>query len=206
VSQAPREHRLMVPRAARVYSLGGERAVEAWVVLHGYGQLAGRFLRRFEPIAGPERLIIAPEALSRFYRHAGAGIVGASWMTREDREAEIRDYLGYLEQVRAALLPPVPLTLFGFSQGVATAARWVVSGTPAPRRLVCWGGLLPEDITAAGFAAVPVTFVVGDRDEWAPPERVEAQAAALRAEGVAVEVISFDGGHEIRAEVLEALV
>jgi predicted esterase len=206
MSQAPREHRLIVPRSARVYTLGGEAAAEAWVVLHGYGQLAGRFLRRFEPIAGPERLVVAPEALSRFYRHAGAGIVGASWMTREDREAEIRDYLGYLEQVCAALIPPVPITVLGFSQGVATAARWAVSGAPAPRRLVCWGGLLPEDLPAPRLAAIPVTFVVGHRDEWAPPGRVEAQAAMLRAAGVAVEVLPFDGGHEIAAEVLAALV
>jgi predicted esterase len=195
----------MVRRSARVYTLGGDAATEAWVVLHGYGQLAGRFVRRFEQIAGPERLVVAPEALSRFYRQGGVGIVGASWMTREDREAEIRDYLGYLEQVRAKVVPPVPLTLLGFSQGVATAVRWAASGTPAPTRLVCWGGLLPEDVPAAGLSAVPVTFVVGERDEWAPPERVEAQAAALGAAGVSVEVVRFDGGHEIESEVLASL-
>lgn len=206
MSQAPREHRLIVPRSARVFTLGGEAATEAWVVLHGYGQLAASFLRRFGGIARPERLVVAPEGLSRFYRDGGAGKVGAAWMTREDREAEIRDYLGYLEQVRAALIPPVPITVLGFSQGVATAARWAVNGAPAPRRLVCWGGLLPEDVPASRLAAIPVTFVVGSRDEWAPPGRVEAQAAVLRAAGVEVEVLPFDGGHEIAAEVVAALV
>ena len=206
MSEAPREHRLIVPRSARVFTLGGEAAAEAWVVLHGYGQLAGRFVRRFEVIAGPGRLVVAPEALSRFYRQGGAGIVGASWMTREDREAEIRDYLGYLEQVRAALIPPVPLTILGFSQGVATAARWAANGVPALRRLVCWGGLLPEDVPAAGLSALPVTFVVGERDEWAPIARVEEQAAALRATGASVQVVPFHGGHELNSEVLLSLV
>jgi predicted esterase len=206
MSGAPREHRVVVPRSARVFTLGGEAATEAWVVLHGYGQLAGRCGRRFEPVAGPERLVVAPEALSRFYRQGGVGIVGASWMTREDREAEIRDYLAYLEQVRATVIPPVPLTLLGFSQGVATAARWAASGTAAPKRLVCWGGLLPEDVPAAGLSAFPVTFVVGERDEWAPSERVEEQATALRAAGVCSEVVRFDGGHELNPEVLLSLV
>ena len=75
---------------------------------------------------------MAPEGLSRFYLDAGAGKVGASWMTKEDRAHEIEDYLSYLEQVRAAIIPPVPLTILGFSQGVATAARWAVA--TAPRR------------------------------------------------------------------------
>ena len=151
----PREHRLSVPRSARCFSRGGEAAAEAWVVLHGYGQLASRFLRGFESIATPTRLVVAPEGLSRFYLDAGAGKVGASWMTKEDRAHEIEDYLAYLEQVRAALIPPVPLTILGFSQGVATAARWAVATAPAPVRLICWGGLVPEEIPAARLGADP---------------------------------------------------
>src|SRR5690606_9950913 len=67
------EHRLTVPRTARYYMLGGAAAGggappgEAWITCHGYGQLAARFLRGFEPVAGPERLVVAPGALSRFY-------------------------------------------------------------------------------------------------------------------------------------------
>ena len=40
---------------------------EVWLVLHGYSQLAGGFLRWFEPAARPGRLIVAPEGLSRAY-------------------------------------------------------------------------------------------------------------------------------------------
>lgn len=201
----PREHRLAVSRSARCFTQGGEAAVEAWVVVHGYGQLAARFLRSVEVLATPERLVVAPEGLSRFYLDAGSGKVGASWMTREDREQEIADYLAYLQQVRAQLVPPVPLTVLGFSQGVATAARWAVATSPAPIRLVAWGGLLPDEIPAARLAAMRVTYVVGEQEAWAPPAAVEAQAAALRGAGVRVDVVRFDGGHEIRAEVLGRL-
>jgi predicted esterase len=202
----PREHRLTVSRSARCFSQGGDAAVEAWVVLHGYGQLGSRFLRGFESIATPERLVVAPEGLSRFYLDTGSGKVGASWMTKEDRRHEIEDYLAYLEQVRAAVVPPVPLTILGFSQGVATAARWAVRTAPAPARLVCWGGLLPEEVPVARLAQLRLTYVVGEREEWAPPAAVEAQAATCRAAGVSVEVHRFDGGHEIRPSEVARLI
>ena len=76
---------------------------ELWYVLHGYGQLAAPFLDDFRAIDDGTRLIVAPEALSRFYEgdvqarlHKDAK-VGASWMTREDRDAEIADYVAYLD-------------------------------------------------------------------------------------------------------------
>ena len=45
---------------------GGEGGAlrEVWIVLHGYQQLARRFLRRFQPIAEPGRRIVAPEAVA----------------------------------------------------------------------------------------------------------------------------------------------
>lgn len=202
----PREWQLSVTRSARGSTLGGAAAAEAWVVIHGYGQLASRFIRGFEVLATPARLVVAPEGLSRFYLEAGTGRVGASWMTREARLTEIQDMMAYLEQVRTALVPPIPLTVFGFSQGVATAARWAVTTLPAPVRLVCWGGLVPEEISAAQLQGIQVTCVVGEQEEWAPPAAVEAQAAAFRAAGVVVDVIRFDGGHGLSPEVVARLV
>ena len=46
---------------------GGGVVRSVWLVLHGYRQLADRFVARFEPVASPERLIMAPEGLNRFY-------------------------------------------------------------------------------------------------------------------------------------------
>jgi hypothetical protein len=150
------EHHLKVERTARYWTLGTpESAEEVWLVLHGYKQLARRFIRRFKPIDNGLRLIVAPEALSRFYvsqeqgRHGVASVVGATWMTREDRLNEIRDYVGYLDQLVVRIegeTGKVPLTVVGFSQGVATAARWAISGSRAPSRLILWGDFSPPDI------------------------------------------------------------
>ena len=78
-------HELEVPRTARVASFGSPEAAETWLVLHGYGQLASRFLRSFAVANRPGRLILAPEGLSRFYTSRDPSRVGATWMTREAR-------------------------------------------------------------------------------------------------------------------------
>ena len=41
----PSEHRIQVRRSARYYTMGDAgSAQELWLVCHGYGQLAARFL------------------------------------------------------------------------------------------------------------------------------------------------------------------
>ena len=101
-------HTLHVRRTARYYTIGPTHGFprELWVVVHGYGQLARRFMESFAPLDDGTRLVMAPEALSRFYldpiperRLQAEPRVGATWMTREDRESEIRDYVAYLEHL-----------------------------------------------------------------------------------------------------------
>src|SRR5687768_15552597 len=129
-----RSHELVVPRTARYATLGPEAgAEEVWLACHGYGQLASRFIRRFGVIGNGRRLVVAPEALSRFYVSGGTGPhadgdkVGASWMTREGRDAEIADQVTYLDHVRKDLLGETvtgaPWVGFGFSQGAAVICR-----------------------------------------------------------------------------------
>src|SRR5258707_6339251 len=154
------EFHLTVGRTARYYTLGepGPDVRQVWVVCHGYGQLAGRFVRHFEPIADASRLIVAPEGLSRFYLDSGMHErVGATWMTREDRLADIEDYVGYLDALHAAVFRQVhpgsvQLVVMGFSQGVATAARWAARGRRA-ERLVASGGVLPAELDLTGLGS-----------------------------------------------------
>ena len=96
------EHELTVSRTARYYTLGdrGPAVREVWMACHGYGQMAARFARHFTALEQPGRALVFPEAHSRFYVDAaGRELVGASWMTREHRQAEIRDYVAYLDAV-----------------------------------------------------------------------------------------------------------
>ena len=210
---------LRVARTARYYMLGGrgEGVAEAWFALHGYRQAARRFARRFEVLDAPERIVVVPEALSRFYvdpspgRHGPEHRVGASWMTREDRDNEIADYVAYLDalatEVPASSAPAVRRrVVLGFSQGAHTASRWVMLGRTAVHELVLWGAGLATDLSrdalAAGLEGVHVTFVRGARDKFRDRREEVAQDALLEELGVSFDVLSFHGRHEIAPEPL----
>ena len=142
------KHNLSVQKTARIFSLGDlETATEIWIVLHGYAQLSLDFLNGFEEIVTSDRAIIAPEGLHRFYKKGFYGDVVASWMTKEDRLDDIQDYVSYLDQVVSTFIKPNQrITLFGFSQGVATACRWLADGIIKPDNVVLWAGTFPQDI------------------------------------------------------------
>lgn len=209
------EHRLTVSRGARYFALGAhERARELWVVCHGYGQLAARFLESCRALDDGTRYLVAPEGLSRFYlsEHPSERRVGASWMTREDRQHEITDYLRYLDAVHEHAVGPgpssIPVVALGFSQGAATACRWAALGTSRVDRLVVWGGEVPPDLDlaavpiAARLRALRLTLVYGTEDEFFTPKIVGATEARLREHGIAYELVPFEGGHEIDGATL----
>jgi len=213
----PVEHHLEVTRTARYWTLGDPTARDVWIVIHGYKQLARRFLRRFEPIAAPGRLIVAPEALSRFYasaepgRHGPASVVGASWMTREDRLVEIQDYVGYLNRLAEVVVPAGGrITVLGFSQGTATAARWVTLGAARVARLVLWAGYVPHDWdlerAADAFSEAELVLVRGDADPGLTEELSAAERQALEAGRIPHRLLTYAGGHEIDPAALRNLV
>lgn len=205
----PVEHRVTVDRTARVYTLGNVQATEAWVVLHGYGQLAARFIGNFAHVAGKQRVIVAPEALNRFYLDAPrAGIsaenrrVGTTWMTREDRVAEIADYVAYLDRILGGIAPRATnVTVLGFSQGVATACRWVALGSTQVQRLILWAGPIPPDLDLRLLAkrtnGSPVEFVIGTQDPISEPVGLEQQLAVLQGAGIESRLTRFEGGHQL---------
>ena len=238
VSNAPAAHGLEVPRTARYYTLGpsGMDARAVWVALHGYGQLAEYFARHFAPHAAG-RLVVAPEALSRFYLGSGDGTpgggtpggggpagangavrVGATWMTREDRLNEIGDYVRYLDRALDAAtegaavdLARAPLGVLGFSQGTATACRWIAhryaDGLAPAAQVVLWGGTVPHDFDLAGadgdaLRAARLTLVAGDADEFATARVLAEQEARLRDAGIAHAVVRYAGGHRLDGEAL----
>ncbi|MFI5207219.1 MAG: alpha/beta hydrolase [Gemmatimonadales bacterium] len=217
---SPRERHLAVRRNARYHTLGerGDALRQVWFVLHGHGQLSALFIRHFAPLADGTRLIVAPEALNRFYleptawQGAGQARVGATWMTREDRLVEIEDYVRYLDALQHEMLTGldrrlVRVVVLGFSQGVATALRWSCLGRIRPDLLVAWAGPLPPELDEKSVAHLKgrVVRVLGDGDEMASHEAVAAEDARFARLGLEARTVRFDGGHEMNAEVLLAL-
>lgn len=208
------QHHLTVPRTARYFTLGPfpRPASELWYALHGYAQNAQSLLEWFAPLDDGSRTIAAPEGLSRFYTDHRRRQVAASWMTSEDRLAEIADYVRYLDQLHTHVRDRIGedesrMVVLGFSQGAATAARWVGLGRARPHRLILWGGLLPPDLDLdvawAKLADSRLTFVVGDKDRWVREADVEATENRLLEHEIPYEVIRYRGKHEIDEETLK---
>lgn len=219
----PRTHHIRVIRTARFYTLGGGSFSprDVWFVLHGHGQLAGEFIRFFSDLANDQTLVVAPEALNRYYvtdiskAAAKDRRVGASWMTREDREAEIEDYIDYLdalyEEVAAGpMREGARVNVIGFSQGAATATRWAADGRASIDRLVLWGGLMPPDTDLSrGVGAIRgarLAIVAGTRDHYVTADALSAERSRLDAAGIAYELLTFDGGHVISRGVFPQIL
>ena len=138
------------------------------IALHGYGQLAKFFLRKFQGLQSKGR-VVAPEGPHRFYLQGSSGRVGASWMTKEARELDIQDNLVGLNTLLSELqksYSPKKITLLGFSQGAATAARWYQQNPSAFNQLILWAAVFPPDIDAGNFPTdKPLHFVLGTQDE-----------------------------------------
>ena len=217
------EQHITVRRTARYYTLGPANdgdVAEVWIVCHGFAQLAGRFMRHFAAIDDGTRLIVAPEALNRFYIEAVPGVhgpdskVGATWMTREDRLHEIDDYVAYLDRLAESLFVRVDrarvrFTILGFSQGVATVARWIVQGQARPDHLVLWASPLPPEIDSGTgpqlLASLPrVSVVVGANDAGAQRALPRERERMARL-GIPYDLIGFEGGHHLDADTLRSL-
>ena len=212
------EHHITVERSARYVTLGPRdgTAREIWFVLHGYGQLAADFVRLFATLDDGTREIVAPEALNRFYllgvdvAPAAERPVGATWMTKEDRLGEISDYVSYLDAVATRELQPYAwsapprIVVLGFSQGAATASRWLVRGAIRPTHTILWGGFLPPDVdpSAAPLRAPSVQIVLGSRDRFLSAERLEEEERRLREHGFQYRLVRYEGGHGIASATL----
>ena len=177
------------------------------IALHGYGQLSKFFLRKFQGLQSKGR-VVAPEGPHRFYLQGSSGRVGASWMTKEARELDIQDNLVWLNALLTELqkcYSPKKITLLGFSQGAATAARWYQQNPTAFDQLILWAAVFPPDIDAGTFPnGKPLHFVLGTEDEYYQGEAAERVKETYKTLGF--EVHSFDGIHDIHGGVLNEIL
>ncbi len=191
----------------------GKETKYIWIVFHGMGYLSRYFLRYFAHLPKEEHYIVAPQAPSKYYLDDRFKNVGASWLTRENTDTEIDNVLSYVDAVYACLRIPkdVRLIVFGFSQGMSIAARWVARRKIICHKLVFFAGGIPRELEAADFEFMPkdspVIMIHGDRDHYLTPERLLAEEARLEElfGGRAIKLV-FEGGHTILPEQLDRIL
>lgn len=176
------------------------------IALHGYGQLAKYFIRKFDWKDAP--MVVAPEGPHRFYLKGASGRVGASWMTKEAREMDIEENLRWLSKLYEKIqqvYAPEKITLLGFSQGAATAARWYQKHPDGFDQLILWAAVFPPDIEAGTFPTEkPLHFVLGTQDEYYQGDAAKSLLASY--ENLGFRVHFFDGKHEIQERVLTSIL
>ncbi len=203
------------PFRGRYAMLGrpSEKIRELVYVLHGHGQQAQYFIRKFSTLSSESRLIVAPEGLSRYYLEGFTGRVGATWMTREDREVDILNYITYLNTLHANLLSQIPgdirITVIGFSQGAATATRWLMNGKVHALRFILWAGILPYDMDIAyaeeRLGKMEKIYVYGLKDPFVTDEKINEMSKLVRDSHLSFREITFDGAHDIHTDTLHRL-
>ena len=198
------EHKLIAQKTFRYQQIGElDKATQLLIVLHGYGQLAEFFIRKFNGV--PENyLVIAPEGMHRFYLNGTSGRVGASWMTKEDRESDIQDNLNWLNQLLRELKEKKKfekIILLGFSQGGATAARWYYSTKNEFNNLILWASVFPPDLEKPEQSNNSKNyFVIGNQDEFYPTEQQNQEISFYRNLGF--RTLTFEGKHDINGKKL----
>lgn len=209
------EHHIPVTRTARYFTLGdvSSSAKDVWIVIHGHRQLAKDFIMKFEPLAAEGSVVFAPEGLMRLYVKGDSGNVGASWMTKEDRESDIKDYVNYLDRLFFDEIEPkakkhgLKINALGFSQGAATLSRWLALGKAKVDKAVFWCGSIAHDVDFSkteNLKHTEIFQVFASNDPYYDNTFPAGQTAILKNAGISSSPVIFDGTHMVNAELMKS--
>ena len=209
-------YNITVTKTARYSTLGNlnKNTKRVWIVLHGHKMLASKFIMNFSEFADEGDYVIAPEGLSKLYVRNDSGDVGASWMTKEDRENEIKDYVNYLDKLFELEIESkrkefnFKVYALGFSQGAATLTRWLALGKSKVDIIIPWCGGIAHDIDYSikeNFKLTPVHLVYASNDKYYDKDFGKTQQAILKKYGINPMLHTFEGGHEVNPGLIKQL-
>ncbi len=208
------KHYFTTPRTARYYLLGNtNNPTKLWIALHGYGQQGKYWSSKLKSLEDEDTLVLIPEGLNRYYLQGYNGRVGATWMTSDDRQADIEDNSKFLEELTQTIFDKYPTiikyNILAFSQGIATACRWYVASKFDANKLVLWAGSLANDIKYSDYAErlnkSKIFYVFGDRDEFFDAPKILMNETLLLNSNVDYQLVSFEGKHIIDSKLLKQL-
>jgi len=208
-----KEYQIIIEKTARYFTLGelNNNTKSLWILVHGYGQLAKFFLRKFNVLDNGSTFAVAPEAVNKFYLNGFSGRVGATWMTKENREMEISDNIKYLQKIfndvtQGKDLNNIQINILGFSQGVKTVCRWVFNSHIKINNLILWGGTLPNDMDFDFYknrlSSLKLHLVIGENDEFISSAKLRDELNKLNGKNIKFTFHGYKGKHDIDKNVL----
>ena len=200
-------------RTARYLSLGepGPAVTHMWVCLHGHGQPLAELAAQLQNLDTPERLLLLPEALSRYEQPQDLNADGvideaprtdAAWFATETLLPDLTDaslYLDALIKQQLASCPPnTPVTVLGYGHGAAAACRWLAGNRVAYDRLILVAPIFPAAIdrraTLVALPERPVLVVSTTTDTYSPEAAGEGLMQDLLAVGLSAQQRLVDAG------------
>lgn len=182
-----------------------------WFVCHGMGYLSRYFLKYFKELNADENYIIAPQAASKYYIRSDFKHVGASWLTKENTKKDTENVLNNFDAILKAenISNNTNLIVFGYSQGVSVAVRYVAKRQLQCTQLVLHSGGIPKELEAKDFSFLnaKVSLIYGTDDEYLTDKRlqIETKKANLLFKDN-LNVIMFNGKHEVNTDIINSLV
>lgn len=203
---------LTVPQEQRLDVLGdlNSETQNVWIGLHGYGQLVHYFQRHFRGAVVKGRAFVFPQGTHKFYLNGVEGRVGASWMTKDNREVDIENQRMYLNAVLTWVrnrAQGARIHVVGFSQGVATGMRFLGHSVEPVEGFLAWAGSWPPDLDERSLAGLRGTHFkgwFGTDDAFIGLEKQERILAHYRENyGLELPVERYEGGHKFDLAILE---
>ena len=195
------------PRTARYLSLGepGPAIEHVWVCLHGHDQPVEDLAEQLRNLDTPERLLLLPEALSRYELPSTDGEesrTGAAWFAPDSLLADFADLGAYLDAlangVLAACPPNTPLTVLGYGHGATAACRWLAGNGVEYARLILCATVFPAAIdrraTLVALPERPVLVVSTTTDTFTPEAAGEGLMQDLLDVGLNAQQRLVDAG------------
>jgi len=184
-----------------------------WFVCHGIGYLSRYFLKYFDQLNADENYIIAPQAQSKYYLGSKYRHVGASWLTKENTPKEIENVMRYFDAVLEAekISSDMNIIVLGYSQGVSVVTRYVAKRKFRCDQMVLLSGGIPKELNNHDFkfleGKTKVSLIYGSQDEYLNEEfMVDARKRFHDLFGDTARIITFEGKHEVKKEVIHKIV
>lgn len=181
-------------------------------VFHGYGGEKTSMMRLARRIFGDELALASlqgphPHIVYPKERSQPLGY-GFGWVTNfKPTESIALHHAAVLEILKRldsrGAIDPSRVFLLGFSQSVAVNFRFAFTHSDLVSGVVAICGGIPGDWSSSDQyrnARFDVLLIGGNRDEFYPPDRMEANAERLRERARNVELLLLDAGHEIPSD------
>lgn len=205
---------LQIDFKAPYYTFGklDEDTPAIWIACHGYGQLAEYFIRKFRIFEDQGHFGVVLQGLHKFYFTQER--VGASWMTKHDREVDLENQFTYYRRVLEEVyddfdLTKVQVNLLGFSQGVSAIARLLFHLQLPFDNLVLWAGGFPPELSGKDISFMKkdskLIVAIGDEDEYYDKKNYQINIEYLeKTFNRSIEVRFFPGNHSLEPKLLDS--